>query len=86
MLCIFELDEGAEKVEKYVTPFLKSTPKVLHEISIRFKAEAGKKYVIIPAPRNKGTLGDFYLSLYFDCQLHDADIRRIDDKNNRCKY
>jgi hypothetical protein len=86
MLCIFELPEGKDRVEEYTQPFLKSTPKVLHEISIRFQPKAGKKYVIIPSPRNKGTTGDFFLSLYMDCQLHDVDLRRIDDKRDRYSH
>lgn len=85
MLCVFELPPGASKLEAYTNPMAKSTPKVLHEISLRLDLKAGKKYVIVPSPRNKGSLGKFFLSLYMDCELHDADIRRLDDITDRCK-
>ena len=85
MLCVFELPPGKDKVEKYVPPMAKSTPKVLHEISLRLKLKKDKKYVIVPSPRNKGSLGKFFLSLYMDCELHDVDIKRIDDITDRCK-
>ena len=63
----------------------KSTPKVLHEISLRLELKAGTKYVIVPSPRTAGTTGKFFLSLYMDCELHDVDIKRIDDETDRCK-
>ena len=85
MLCVFELPPDKDRVEAYVNPMAKSTPKVLHEISLRLELKAGKKYVIIPSPRNKGSLGEFFLSIYMDCELHDADIKRIDDISDRCK-
>lgn len=85
MLCVFELPAGASRLEEYTKPMAKSTPKVLHEISLRLHLKAGTKYVIVPSPRTAGTLGRFFLSLYMDCELHDADIRRIDDVADRCK-
>ena len=83
LLAIFELEPGQDRLEKYVKPLQKSTPKVLHEISLRLKLKGGKKYVIVPSPDKQGLLGNFYLSLYMDCQLHDVDIRRIDDPSDR---
>ena len=85
MLCVFELPAGASRLEEYTKPFAKSTPKVLHEISLRLKLKAGTKYVIVPSPRTAGTTGSFFLSLYMACELHDVDIRRIDDVSDRCK-
>ena len=67
MLCVFELPPGKDRVEEYSAPMAKSTPKVLHEISLRLELKKGKKYVIIPSPRNKGSKGLFFLSLYMDC-------------------
>lgn len=59
---------------------------MLHEISLRVELKKGTKYVIIPSPRNKGSLGDFFLSLYMDCELHDVDIKRIDDVTDRYSH
>ena len=42
--------------------------------------------MIIPSPDKQGSLGQFYLSLYMDCQLHDVDIRRIDDPSDRYSH
>ena len=81
-----ERTPGADMLEAYGPPLAKSTPKVLHEISLRLELKAGKRYVIVPSPRAKGTVGKFFLSLYMNCQLHDVDIRRLNDPNDRYEH
>lgn len=68
MLFLFELPAGMDRLAEYgkPEPMMKATPKVLHEISMRVKLQAGKKYVIVPSPRKAGTLGKFNLSIYTD--------------------
>jgi hypothetical protein len=45
-------------------------PTVLIQISTRVKLTAGKKYVVIPAIKNAGATGEFYISFYFNIPLH----------------
>lgn len=63
----------------------KATPKVLHEISMRGKLVANKKYVIIPSPRKAGQTGEFTLGFYTDASMVNFDVKRIDDPTCRCK-
>ena len=86
MLCVFELAPGEEMLAAYDKPLMKSSPKVLHEMSLRLHLKAGTKYVIVPSPRTKGSVGPFFLSLYMDCQLHDVDIRRLNDPTDRYEH
>ena len=88
MLFVFELPQGQDRVTAYGSPapLDKATPKVLHEISMRIKVKAGKKYVFIPSPRKPGTLGKFHLSFYTGRPQHEFDVVRLDDPSCRCKF
>lgn len=87
MLFLFELPDSMNKLEEYgkPAPIEKATPKVLHEISMRVKLTAGKKYVIVPSPRKAGTLGKFSLSIYTSCSQTEYDVTRLDKKGCLCK-
>ena len=51
---------------------MKATPKVLHEMSLRLEVKAGKKYVVMPVPRERAITADFTLAFYFDQPVHDV--------------
>jgi hypothetical protein len=44
------------------------------ELSIRVNLKAGIRYIIVPTTKEINATGKFFLSLYFDQELHDADI------------
>jgi hypothetical protein len=55
------------------------------ENSGRCKLEAGCTYVIVCSTELPGTLGEFYLSVYFNKALRDMCIKRVfhpNDKNS----
>ena len=72
MIFLFELEAGENKLSQYRDPLMKATPKVLHEISLRINVKAGKKYLVMPVPRERGITADFTLSFYFDQPVHDV--------------
>ena len=87
MLFLFELPENHDRLVEYgqPQPMEKSTPKVLHEISMRVELKANKRYAIVPSPRKPGTCGKFHLSIYTSACQHEFDVWRADDPTNRCK-
>jgi hypothetical protein len=87
ILFIYELPPGQDKLTSMdVGIKLKmEKPTVLIQISTRVKLIAGKKYVVIPAIKNAGATGEFYMSFYFDIPMYMMDIRNLTDPTNRCK-
>ena len=61
-------------------------PTVLHELSMRHKMKAGKRYVIVPTPKTQDTDIRFYLSMYFDCAMYEVDIRRLNGPKEQYKF
>ena len=39
--------------------------------------KAGKRYVIVPAPKSQNTTGKFFVSMYFDVAMYEVDIKRL---------
>ena len=87
MLFLFELPDSLERLAEYgkPQPMEKATPKVLHEISMRVKLQAGKRYVVVPSPRTPNTSGNFTLAFYTDLSQTEYDVKRLDDPTDRCK-
>ena len=42
--------------------------------------KAGKRYVIVPAPKMQNTTGKFFVSMYFDLPMYEVDIRKLNGK------
>jgi hypothetical protein len=53
------------------------------ENSGRCKLEAGCSYVIVCSCELAGTLGDFFLSIYFNQALRDMEIKRVFHPNDK---
>lgn len=85
---IIELEEGKDKVEKFDGSLIGKNMmesmklSITREQTLRKKLTAGKKYVIIPTMKIAGTLGKFFLSIYFDTPLYSIDTRRLNDKTD----
>lgn len=41
------------------------------------------RYAIVVCPKKRGQLGNFYLSIYFNDDLRNANIQRIDKPENK---
>lgn len=63
---------------------VKNGPVRSQENSVRTKLKKGKSYIIVCSPLDKGTVGEYFLSLYVSCELHDVKIQRV-GKMERCK-
>lgn len=37
----------------------------------------GESYVVVPSAMKPGDTGEFYLSIYLSCELHDIRIQRV---------
>ena len=87
MLFVFELPAGKDSLTEYgdPKPLYKEQPKVLHEISIRFKAKPNTKYIIIPSTRVAGETSTFSMSFYTSVGMLEFDVKRVDDPSDRCK-
>jgi len=89
---IVELEPGQERVEAFDAALLKSKMmesmklSITREQTLRKQLKANTKYVIIPTAKIAGTLGEFYLSVYFDTPIHTVDIRRLDDPSDHFEY
>ena len=87
MLFVFELPPGKNRLTEYgdPKPLYKEQPKVLHEISIRFKAKPNTKYIIIPSTRIPGETSTFSMSFYTNLNMLEFDVTRVDKPDERCK-
>jgi hypothetical protein len=76
---IFELGYGEECLEKFDRNKMKYCSPVKREREntgyIYLKKEMN--YIIIPATESPGLLGDFYLSIYAECELRDIQCKRV---------
>lgn len=52
------------------------------EISLRLNLTKGR-YIIVPSTRSPGQTGDFFLSLYFNCDLTSMNIKRLDKQGEK---
>ena len=77
-LAAWELPDGETRLKQYVKgkPIATAGPIRSLEISLSFSLKAGKTYSIIPAPKDAGAKGEFFLSFYFSCELNDIMIER----------
>lgn len=78
-VAVFKLSEG----ENYLGQFDKdklcfmSPVKRERENTGRINLKAGQSYVIVPATEKAGRKGRLYLSIYFNQQLRDVEIKRV---------
>lgn len=47
------------------------------ENSGRVQLDPNETYILVPACELKGTIGEFYLSIYIDTDLRDCEIKRV---------
>lgn len=82
---VFELRDD----EDYLTAFDKDrllciTPICCElENTIRFSLKAGHSYVIVCSTEIANRTGDFFLNVFFNCELRDMEIVRIFHPNDR---
>jgi hypothetical protein len=79
-MSIFELQKGQTRISTFaknqVIPNGKSPIRQSADNSLRVKLSAGKRYVVVPAPKNFGTGAGvkYNLSFYVSCHLHYVNI------------
>jgi hypothetical protein len=56
------------------------------ENSTRTTLKAGKSYAVVCSTQGKEQTGDFYLSVYLNCDLHMCSIQRVGDPNERYAF
>lgn len=56
---------------------VKNGPVASQENAVRTNLKKGKKYIIVPSPRNSGDVGKFHLSIYMSCELSDVNVERV---------
>lgn len=85
-LALFELKEG----EKHLSAFDKEKLCVItpiqaeNENTLRYKLEANKSYAVVCSTEISKRAGDFFLSVYFNQEFRDVEIKRVfhpEDRN-----
>ena len=86
-LTVWELEDGETQLKKYARDKIlaKNGPVRASSNAVRTKLKKGKTYVVVVSPINHGTLGEFYISFYFSCHLHDVNLERVGIPHERCK-
>lgn len=84
---MLKLPEGKERLDKFDKTAVKgsSVLKEHKEVSLRLTLEPGR-YIIVPCTRNAGEFGEYTLSLYFELDLRDVEVYRVDKPDDECNF
>ena len=85
---VYELPPGVDKVNQFDKKAFKTVrPERGMDISVRFKAEVGKRYAIVCAKTDEDKIDiPFRLKMYFNAEMHEVNAQRIGNINERCKF
>ena len=78
---VFELNKGQKKLEVFSPSQMKNKPfiKNYRDVQLDLNLEKGT-YVIIPSTKISGSLGKFYLNVYYNCPKSKISITHLDEE------